>query len=74
VNERVCDEITLTAEFRNVPKEVLRWKGFRGRVLKYDSIESDETGYKLIYRKKFQPNVNYKVEMKAGDIELHPKC
>lgn len=59
---RLSNEIILTAEFRNLPEESLSWRGFKGRVLRYES--EDETGLKIIYRKKFKVNSNsYEVEM-----------
>lgn len=59
---RLSNEIIFTAEFRNLPTEAVNWRGFKGRVLTYES--RNETGLKIIYRKKFKVNSNsYEVEM-----------
>lgn len=59
---RQSNEIIFTAEFRNLPEESINWRGFKGRVLTYES--ENETGLKIIYRKKFKVNSNsYEVEM-----------
>ncbi|WP_404336600.1 AAA family ATPase [Planococcus rifietoensis] len=64
-NERICDRIILTAEFRNVSKEALSWRGFKGRVLKYTPTEgTNETGLKIVYKKTFEPNNHYKVHLR----------
>lgn len=61
----LTNEITLTAEFRNLPKEAEKWRGFKGRVLKYDTTKfPDESGNKIVYRKTYKQNENYVVEMK----------
>ncbi|MEP9409583.1 AAA family ATPase [Peribacillus frigoritolerans] len=77
-NERICDEIVLTAEFRNVSKDALDWKGFKGRILKYTPTEGiNETGYKIVYKKIFKPNINYTVQMKEYNkvmIEKFKDC
>lgn len=65
-NERMMDKIILTAEFRNVPEcAKLDWRGFKGRILPYEIVEdSGETGNKIIYRKTFELNKDYVVELK----------
>lgn len=64
-NDRICDQIVLTGEFRDVSIEANTWRGFKGRLLKYTPAENtEETGYKIIYKKTFEPNSNYKVHMK----------
>lgn len=60
---RVVNEIILTAEFRNLPNEALTWRGFKGRIFRYDT--EDETGLKIIYRKRYKVNSScYEVELK----------
>ena len=45
------DKVVLTAEFRNIPKDASSWRGFKGRLLRYESEEKDslDTGLKFIY-------------------------
>ena len=45
-NQRLTDEVVITAEFRNVPIEAVEWKGFnRQRLFEYDvPKDSNETG------------------------------
>lgn len=60
---RLANEIILTAEFRDLPVEALTWRGFKGRIFRYDT--EDETGLKIIYRKRYKINSNcYEVELK----------
>lgn len=77
-NVRISEEVILTAEFRNVSNSSIEWKGFKGRILKYDTTEeSNETGNKIIYKKVFRPNANYTVQMKEYNkvmIEEFKEC
>lgn len=50
---RICKEIILTAEFRNLPDEALNWRGFKGRIIKFKDGE-DNTNLKVVYRKTFK--------------------
>lgn len=64
-NKTLVNKITLTAEFRNLPIESKTWRGFKGRVLNYNIPDgSSETGLRIFYRKTFEPNKEYKVELK----------
>lgn len=58
------DKIVFTAEFRNIPKEANSWRGFKGRLLRYDSEEKDtlDTGLKFIYRKTYPKVGKVKIE------------
>lgn len=60
----VVDKIVFTAEFRNIPKEANSWRGFKGRLLRYDSEEKDslDTGLKFIYRKTYPKVGKVKIE------------
>lgn len=63
-----CEEITLTAEFREVPDEASSWRGFKGRIFPY--IEYDENGEEvekksIFYRKTYTPGKDRVIEMKA---------
>jgi predicted ATP-dependent endonuclease of OLD family len=57
------DKIVFTAEFRNIPKEANSWRGFKGRLLRYELEEKDslDTGLKFIYRKTY---------LKAGKVKI----
>lgn len=60
----IVDNIVLTAEFRNIPREASTWRGFKGRLLSYEVDASDlsDTGIKFIYRKTFPKNGKVKIE------------
>nr|WP_312216661.1 AAA family ATPase [Clostridioides sp.] len=63
---KLAEEVIITAEFRNVPKEAENWRGFKGRLLQYDALgNTEESGLKIIYRKTFPIDSNYSVEMKS---------
>ncbi|WP_235000453.1 AAA family ATPase [Virgibacillus dakarensis] len=67
----LTDEIILTAEFRNLPSNAKDWRGFKGRLLKYDITDTpDETGYMVVYKKIFKPNKDYVVEMREYEKSL----
>ncbi|GAK10715.1 AAA family ATPase [Geomicrobium sp. JCM 19039] len=60
-NIQISDEVTLTAEFKEVPVYAHKWKGFnKQRMFKSTEDES----YSIFYRKTYRPNQNCKVEMK----------
>lgn len=61
-NVRATNSIVLTAEFRGLPAEAKNWTGFKGRILTYS--EGESTGFRIIYRKTFMPNMDYVVELK----------
>lgn len=58
------DKIVFTAEFRNIPKEANSWRGFKGRLLRYDPEGEDslDTGLKFIYRKTYPKVGKVKIE------------
>ncbi|UOO46112.1 ATP-dependent endonuclease [Enterococcus casseliflavus] len=63
-----CNEVTLTAEFRDLPDEASTWRGFRGRIFPYSSIDSEgqeTSGNSIFYRKTFRPGTPRKIEMKS---------
>ncbi|WP_461611860.1 AAA family ATPase [Cytobacillus kochii] len=70
-NERLVDEVILTAEFRNVPLEAENWKGFNKQRLFKSGISNatDETGLSIFYRKKYSEK-DCKVEMKQFQLNL----
>lgn len=64
-NEILADEIILTAEFRDCPRESRSWKGLKGRVFTYDNSKCpNESGLRIFYRKTFGRGKNVKIEMK----------
>jgi len=56
--------VVITAEFRNLPLESEQWRGFKGRIFKYDPGESGESGLSITYRKTYAL---------AEDVEIHVK-
>jgi predicted ATP-dependent endonuclease of OLD family len=71
-NVRGVNKIVLTAEFREVPEEARQWRGFKGRVLRYNK-ENGEVGYRVVYRKTFEPNTDYVVEMLEQPKHIKPQ-
>lgn len=61
-NEPLVDKIIITGEFCDLPPECASWSGFKGRVFPYD-VEG-ETKYKIYYRKTYEMNKDYTVEIK----------
>lgn len=62
----VCDSIVLEAEFRNLPVESWEWRGFKGRVFKYDPNDPNDpndTGLYCRYRKTYDIKTGVKIEM-----------
>ena len=57
----IAQEIVLTAEFRDIPPEAEEWKGFKGRLLKYET-DGEETGLRFVYRKTFPRGGKAKIE------------
>lgn len=76
-NEQVCDKVILTTEFRNVPKEIINWRGFnKQRLIKYEVEPQDnstESGLSIFYRKTYEPNKNNIIEMKQYESTLKEK-
>lgn len=60
----VAENIVFTAEFRKIPQEASLWRGFKGRLLKYEPDENDplDTGLKFIYRKTYPRSGKVKIE------------
>lgn len=60
----VAEKIIFTAEFHNIPNEASSWKGFKGRILRYEPNEDDpmDTGLKFIYRKTYPRGGKVKIE------------
>lgn len=60
--KRKVNEVIITAEFRDIPKEANSWRGFKGRLLHYYDNNSEESGLKFIYRKTFPVNGKAKIQ------------
>lgn len=60
----VVENVVFTAEFRKIPVEANTWKGFKGRLLRYDPDENDptDTGLKFIYKKTYPKEGKVKIE------------
>lgn len=58
------DKIVFTAEFHKIPPEASSWRGFKGRLLNYESDKNDptDTGIKFIYRKTYPKGGKVKIE------------
>ncbi|ALS01302.1 hypothetical protein ATZ33_07955 [Enterococcus silesiacus] len=69
-----CREITLTAEFREVPDTASSWRGFKGRLFPYVETLPDGTeikGNSIFYRKTFTPDMSRIIEMKSRKKTLN---
>lgn len=73
-NQQVCDKVVLTAEFRNVPRDIVKWRGFnKQRLFKYEVEPHDyatESGLSIFYRKTYEPIKNNIIEMKQYESTL----
>ncbi|MGL5753697.1 MULTISPECIES: ATP-dependent nuclease [Bacteria] len=55
--------IELTGIFENIPKEANNWRGFKGRIEKYDPIDENDSGLRLTYRKTYSKPKECKIEI-----------
>src|SRR5690554_2493859 len=60
--------IVIEGEFRNLPVEANNWRGFKGRIFKYDS--ENETGLSVTYRKTYNLGSDVIIEFKSKVREL----
>lgn len=59
------DKVVFTAEFRNVPLEIINERGFnRQRLISYQPTDENDSGLSLIYRKTYSKNEDVIIEMK----------
>lgn len=63
VNKRIAGKVILEAEFRNVPQEATTWRGFKGRLFRYESTGGSDTGYGLKYKKTYEINKDVEIQM-----------
>lgn len=61
--------IEIEGEFRNLPEEAKRWRGFKGRIFDYES--EDETGLSVTYRKTYELGKDVIIEFKSKTRELN---
>lgn len=48
-----CTECSIEAEFRNLPVEANGWRGFKGRLIRYEPKNENDSGLSVVYRKSF---------------------
>ena len=63
--QEICsDKIVFTAEFRNVPPEIVNERGFnRQRLSSYEQSDENDSGVSFTYRKTFERGSNVVIEM-----------
>lgn len=61
--------IEIEGEFRNLPEEAKRWRGFKGRIFDYET--DDETGLSVTYRKTYELGKDVIIEFKSKTRELN---
>lgn len=66
-------QIVLTAEFRRIPEDAKMWRGFKGRLLRYDPEDENDTGIKFIYRKTYPLNGKVKIETYQNPYKIKPE-
>lgn len=55
--------IVLEGEFRNLPEEAKKWRGFKGRIFSYET--DSETGLSVVYRKTYELGKDVVIEFKS---------
>lgn len=60
--------VILEGEFRNLPIEAKKWRGFKGRIFEY--IQEGETGLSVTYRKTYELGKDVKIEFKSKQREI----
>lgn len=64
MQETCSDKVVFTAEFRNVPPEIVNERGFnRQRLSSYEPSDENDSGLSFTYRKTFERGANVVVEM-----------
>jgi predicted ATP-dependent endonuclease of OLD family len=66
-------EIVFEAEFRDLPLESNNWRGFKGRIFKYEPEEPGDTGLSVTYKKTFQLGSDVVVEFRSLEKSINPK-
>jgi len=60
--------VILEGEFRNLPIEAKKWRGFKGRIFEY--IQEGDTGLSVTYRKTYELGKDVKIEFKSKQREI----
>src|SRR5690625_3192000 len=71
-NERISEEVVLTAEFRNVPSKAKDWQGFNSQRL-FEYKTDVDSGLCIFYRKTFSLGKKVTIEMKQYNSILKEK-
>jgi predicted ATP-dependent endonuclease of OLD family len=61
--------VILEAEFRNLPIDAKKWRGFKGRIFDYETSEG-ETGLSVTYRKTYELGKDVIIEFKSKVREI----
>lgn len=61
--------IILEGEFRDLPPDARKWRGFKGRVFEYEHND-EETGLSVTYRKTFELGKDVVIEFKSKVREI----
>ena len=69
----VVTKIVLEAEFRNLPYDARKWRGFKGRLFSYTTDDEGDSGLSVTYRKTFELGTDMKVEFRSKERELNEK-
>lgn len=64
-------DIVLEAEFRNLPVDAQKWRGFKGRLFTYPSDDASDSGLSVTYRKTFVLGQDVKIEFKSKERTLN---
>jgi len=68
----VVDSIVLEAEFRNLPIEAKKWRGFKGRIFSYNPADASDSGLSVTYRKTFSLGKDVVIEFRSKEREINP--
>ncbi len=63
-------DIVLEAAFRNLPADAHKWRGFKGRIFKYETDDKTDSGLSVTYRKTFSLGSDVKIEFRSKNRNL----
>lgn len=67
----ISDEVVFTAEFRNVPEDIISNRGFdKKRLITYKTKDKNDSGLAIIYRKTYKKGDNVKIEMQLHSQKI----
>jgi predicted ATP-dependent endonuclease of OLD family len=61
----VVNTIVLEGEFRNLPSDAIKWRGFKGRVFKYETSDATDSGLSVTYRKTYELGKDVVIEFRS---------